>query len=69
VLLDTETKVTSLGEVSLSQLVLLDLQTSLQDLLSLWTSDGNVNGNLLVSSDTKGSDGVSSLVLVNLVTD
>lgn len=63
VFLDTETEVTGGREVSVSQLVLLNLQTSFQDFLSLWTSDGNVNGNLFVSSDTEGSDGVSSLGL------
>lgn len=47
------------SDLPLSQLVLLDLQSSLQNLLSLGTSDGNVDGNLLVSSDTERSDGVS----------
>ena len=45
----------------LPQLVLLDLQRSLQNLLSLRSSDGDVNGDLLVSSDREGSDGVSGL--------
>lgn len=61
VFLNTETEVTGGREVSVSQLVFLDLQTSLQDLFSLWTSDGDVDGNLFVSSDTEGSNGVSSL--------
>lgn len=63
VLVNTETEVTGSREVSSLQLELLDSQTSLQDLLSLWASDGNVDSDLLVSSDTEGSDGVSSLRL------
>jgi hypothetical protein len=43
----------------LPQFVLLDLQSSLQNLLSLGSSDGNVNGNLLVSPDRERSDSVS----------
>lgn len=61
VLLNTETEVTGLGEVPPPQLVLLDLQSSLQNLLRLGTSDGNVGGNLLVPSDLERSDSVSSL--------
>lgn len=60
VFFDTETEVTSSREVSVSQLVLLDLQTSFQDLFGLWTSDSDVHSNLFVSSDTESSDSVSS---------
>jgi len=49
VLRDTETKVTSLREVPLPQLVLLDFETSLKDLLSLGATDSNMDGNLFVS--------------------
>lgn len=63
VLVNTETEVTSGREVSLLQLELLDSQTSLQDLLSLRASDGDVDRNLFVSSDTESSDGVSGLGL------
>jgi len=45
----------------LPQLVLLDLQCSLQNLLSLGSSDGSVNGNLFVPSDGERSDSVSGL--------
>ena len=45
----------------LPQLVLLDLQGSLQNLLRLGTSDSDVDGNLLVPSDAERSDGVSGL--------
>ena len=63
VFVNTETEVTSGREVLGSQLVFLDLQTSFQDFFSLWASDGNVDSDLFVSSDTEGSDGVSSLGL------
>lgn len=58
---DTETEVTSLREVALAKLVLLDLQSTLQDFLGLWTSDGDVNRDLFVTTDTEGTDGVSGL--------
>jgi len=61
VLADTETEVASLREVALAELVFLDLQSTLQDLLSLWSADSDVNGNLLVTTDTEGSDGVAGL--------
>lgn len=58
---DTEAEVAGLGEVSLSQLVFLDLEATLEDLLSLGASDGNVDGNLFVTTDTEGTDGVTRL--------
>lgn len=58
---DTETKVASLGEVALAELVLLNLQPTLQDFLGLGATDGDVNGDLLVTTDTEGTDGVSGL--------
>ena len=61
VLGDTETEVTGLGEVALPQLVLLDLETTLEDLLSLGATDGNVDGDLFVTTDTEGTDSVSGL--------
>lgn len=60
-LADTEAKVASLGEVALPQLVLLDLETTLKDLLSLGAPDGNVDSDLFVTADTKGTDGVAGL--------
>jgi len=59
VLLDTETKVARVREVLPSQLILLHLETTLKNLLSLGPSDGNVNSNFLVSSDTECTDGVA----------
>jgi hypothetical protein len=61
VLADTETEVAGLGEVALPQLVFLDLETTLEDLLSLGATDGDVDGNLLVTTDTEGTDGVTGL--------
>ena len=58
---DTEAKVASLGEVALAELIFLDLQSTLQDFLSLWSTDSDVHSDLLVTTDTEGSDGVSSL--------
>ena len=61
VLGDTETEVAGLGEVALAELVLLDLEATLEDLLSLGTTDGDVDGDLLVTADTEGTDGVTGL--------
>ena len=58
--LDTEAKVSSLGEVLAPQLVFLHLQASLQDLLSLGSPDCDVDSDLLVTSDTESADGVAS---------
>ena len=59
VLRDTEAEVARLAEVALPQLVLLDLEATLEDLLRLGPADGDVDGDLLVTADTEGSDGES----------
>lgn len=46
---DTETKVASRRKVPLPQLVLLDLEPSLEDLLGLGPTDGDMHGDLFVS--------------------
>ena len=61
VLGDTETEVAGLGEVALAELVLLDLEATLEDLLGLGATDGDVDGDLLVTADTEGTDGVTGL--------
>lgn len=61
VLADTETEVAGLGEVALPQLVLLDLEATLENLLGLGATDGDVNGDLFVTADTEGTDGVAGL--------
>lgn len=67
VLADTETEVTGLGEVALAELVLLDLEATLEDLLGLGATDGDVNGDLLVTADTEGTDSVAGLACCNFV--
>mmetsp|Transcript_17067 Transcript_17067/g.37459 ORF Transcript_17067/g.37459 Transcript_17067/m.37459 type:complete len:218 (-) Transcript_17067:5-658(-) len=57
VLRDAEAKAAVLCEVPLPQLVLLDFQSLLQDFLRLLAADGHMAGNLLVTADSKGSDG------------
>ena len=61
VLGDTETEVASLGEVALAQLVLLDLEATLENLLCLGAADGDVDSDLLVTADTECADGVAGL--------
>lgn len=60
---DTEAEVAGLGEVALPQLVFLDLEASLENLLSLGATDGDVHGNLFVTTDTEGTDGVAGLAV------
>lgn len=61
VLRDTETKVASLGEVALAELVLLDLETTLKNFLCLGAADGDVDSDLLVTTDTECADSVAGL--------
>jgi len=64
---DAETEVTSLREVALAELVFLDLQSTLQDFLGLWATNGDVHRDLLVTADTEGTDGVSGLACEDTV--
>lgn len=61
VLADTETEVTRLGEVALAEFIFLDLEATLENLLGLGASHRYMDGDLLVTADTEGSDSVSSL--------
>jgi hypothetical protein len=61
VLRDAEAEVASVGEVLLAQLVFLDFQATLENLLCFGTTDGDMHGDLLVTTDTEGSDGVAGL--------
>ena len=61
VFLNTEAESASLGEVALLQLVLLDLEATVEDLLSLGAADGAVARDFFVTSDTEGTDGVTGL--------
>lgn len=61
VLGDTEAEVAGLAEVALAKLVLLDLQATLENLLGLGATDGDVDSDLFVTADTEGTDGVTGL--------
>ena len=56
---DTKSKVAGLRKVLLPQFIFLNFETALKDFFSLGTSDCDVDCDLLVSSDTKGSDCVA----------
>ena len=58
---DAESKVAGLGEVALAEFVFLDLQSTLQDFLCLWATDCNMDGDLFITADAEGSDGVAGL--------
>ena len=53
VLLDTEPEASGLAEVPPQQLVLLDLEATLQKLHGLLAPDGDVARDLLVTTDTE----------------
>ncbi len=61
VLADAEAEIAGFAEVALAELVLLDLQATLKNLLRLGPADRDVYGDLLVSSDAKGSNRVAGL--------
>jgi len=61
VLRDTESKVASLREVALAELVFLDLEATLEDLLCLGATDSDVDSDLLVTTDTECADSVAGL--------
>lgn len=59
VLTNAKPKVARLGEVLFPQLVLLDLETAFEDLLSFGTTDGDMDGDFLVTTDAECADGVA----------
>lgn len=61
VLADAEAKVASLREVALAQFVFLDLEATLENLLCLGATDGDVDGDLFVTTDAERADGVAGL--------
>lgn len=61
VLGDTESEVTGLREVALAELVLLDLEATLENFLGLGATDGDVDSDLFVTTDTESTDGVTGL--------
>lgn len=56
---NAESEVARLGEVPPLQLIFLHLQTTLENFFGLGTADGNVNGDLLITTDAEGSNGVA----------
>ncbi len=58
---------TIVGEVSLSEFVFLDLEATLEELLSSVATDGHVDSNLFVPLDAEGTDGVLGLGLDGLL--
>ena len=61
VLLDPKTKIACLGKVAPTELVLLHLEASLENLLSFWPTNRDVHGDLLVTTDTELADCVTGL--------
>ena len=59
VLLDPEPKVARVRKVLPSELVLFHFETALEDLFGFGPADGDVDGDLFVSTDAKGADGVA----------
>lgn len=59
-LVNTESEVARVTEVSVLELVLLNLETFLEDLLGLLATDGAVHGDLLVTTDTETTDSQTS---------
>ena len=58
---DTKAEVACFRKVSLAQLVLLDLQATLQDFFSLRTTNSDMDSDFLVTTDTEGSNSVAGL--------
>jgi len=67
VLVNTETKVAVIGEVSLAEFEFLNLEATLDELLSLVAADGDVDGDLLVSLYGESSDSVAGTGLDGLL--
>ncbi len=61
VLIDSESEVSSIREVPLEELVLLYLKTTLQNFKGLLSTYGNVNSNLLITTNSERTEGVSGL--------
>jgi len=59
--LKAEAEGSHVGKAILAQLVLDDLETLFQNLFGLGSSDGAVTGDLLVTTDAEGTNGVTRL--------
>jgi hypothetical protein len=58
---NTEAEIASRGEVALPQLVFLNFEATLENLLCFGTTNGNMDSNLFVTTNTKSSNRVSGL--------
>jgi hypothetical protein len=67
VLVDSETKVSGLGEVSLKQFVLLDLEAALNNLKRLFSAYGDVHTDLFVTTNAKGTKRVAGFAVDGLL--
>ena len=64
VLLNAEAESARLGEVALLQLVLSDLEATVEDLLGLGAANGAVARDFLVTADAEGTHGVTGLIFL-----
>ena len=60
-LVNTEAEVPSVREILISEFILLDTESSLEQFLGLLASDGHVACNIFSSANTEASDGEASL--------
>jgi hypothetical protein len=61
VLGDSKTKVSGITKVLLQEFIFLHLEATLQNFQGLFTADGNMDGDLFVTTDTEGSEGITGL--------
>jgi hypothetical protein len=59
VFLNTEAEVTGVGKVTFSKFEFFDFKSFFQDFFGLFSSDGDMEGNLFISLNTERTDGVS----------
>ena len=59
-LLNTETKASSIREIFLLEFSILDLESSFEDLVSLISSDGDMDSDFFITLDVEASNSVTS---------
>ena len=59
VFLNTEAEVTGVGEVTFSKFEFFDFKSFFQDFFGLFSSNGDMEGNLFISLNNERTDGVS----------
>ena len=59
-LLNTESEASCIGKVLLFEFTILNLESTLEDFVSLITSDSDVNSDLLITLDVEASNSVTS---------